>query len=207
MAGIKNQKWIQPRLTSGDSAVLERAGIMLVGSVIGGVLVLINEALITNFLGIQIYGFYAFAAMFARIGAILSAFGLPLAVLHFLPINLAQRDYPRAMGTVLGSLFLPALLGSLFGICVWLSSDWFANKVFQEPGAALFIRGLALAVPFLALLEVLGFLGRGYGSAFSYVLVRNFGPPICYFLILLYLRETAAPAAAITLGFPAANSA
>jgi O-antigen/teichoic acid export membrane protein len=205
MDGPKNRERIQPRLTSGDSAVLERAWILLAGSFLGGILVLINEALIAQFLGIQHYGFYALAAMFARIGSILSAFGLPLAVLHFVPINLSQRDHPRAMGTIVGSLFMPGLFGTAFGICVWLSSDWFANSVFQDPGAAPYIRGLAIAVPFLALLEVIGFLGRGFGSAFSYVFTRNLGPPICYFLVLLYLRHAAAPPTAITWGMPVAN--
>src|SRR5690348_942341 len=101
MNGTEHQERIEPRLTSGDPAVLERAGISLTGLFVGGILVLINEALIANYLGIQIYGFYALAAMFARVGAILSTFGLPLAVLHYVPIHLSQRDHSRAIGTVI----------------------------------------------------------------------------------------------------------
>ena len=182
------------------SAFMGFAGITLIGSTLGGLLAIVDEALIARFLGVEAYGLYALAFMLARIGSLVAAFGLPVTILHFLPVYLTQNDKERALGSVLGSILAPLLVGSVFAFGLWMVSDWLANHVFHEPRGAVYIRSLAIAVPFSALVELFGHIARGFGRAAAYVLIRSVAPPLSYMGVLLYLTHFGGAKISVTHG-------
>jgi O-antigen/teichoic acid export membrane protein len=186
--------------SNAGSAFMSFAGITLAGSVLGGVLAIIDEAMIARFLGVESYGLYALAFMLARIGSLVAAFGLPVTILHFLPVYLTQKDKERALGLVIGSSLAPLIGGSLYALGLWLLSDWLAIRVFHESGGAIYIRSLALAVPFSAMIELLAHLARGFGRAGAYVIIRSVAPPLCYMGALLYLIHFGSPKISVTHG-------
>lgn len=182
------------------------AGVTLIGTLLGGILAILNEVLIARFLGVDTYGDYAIGFMLARIGSIIAAFGMPVTVLHFLPVYLNRADKERALGSIISSLLLPMVGGVILALTLQLLSDWFAVSVFGDPRAAAYIRNLAFLIPLIALTEVLGHVARGFGYALPYVVIRNLAPPICYLAFLLYLRRIGAPPIEVTHGFISAYS-
>ena len=169
------------------------SGITLVGLALGAVLSMINEVLAARFLGVASYGLYALAMMVARIGEKMAVFGVPVSVLHYLPVHLSRGDRRHALGTVLGGI--PLLLGLGFSLAfgLWLSADWIATRVFGQPDAAPFIAVLAFAIPLMALIDLLGEITRGFGRALPYVVLRNLVPQLCMLAVLLWLWYASGP--------------
>lgn len=182
------------------SAFMGYAGVTLIGTALGGAFAIVNEAMIARFLGVEAYGRYAIAFMLARIGSILAAFGLPVTILHFLPIELNQRDKASAFGSVIGSILLPVVSGIGLSLSIWSLSDWFAVSIFHEPHAAVYIRNLAIVIPLIATTEVLGHIARGFGHALPYVVIRNLVPTLCYMCVILYLVHSGGAKVSITYG-------
>jgi len=176
------------------------ASITLTGSALGGVLVLIDEVVAARFLGVETYGLYALAFMLAKIGEIIAVFGLPISVLHFLPVHLSRSEKGLALGTIVGGALLPLVAGSLFASGVWLLAPFLASVVFAEPRAVDYIQNLALAIPLLALSDFFGQVARGFGRALPYIVIRNLTPPLCYLPVLLYLWHIGGPQIAVTYG-------
>jgi O-antigen/teichoic acid export membrane protein len=193
-------------LLQAGSAFMGYAGVTLVGTLLGGILAILNEVLIARFLGVKIYGDYAIGFMLARIGSIIAAFGMPVTVLHFLPVYLNRADKERALGSIISSVLLPLVGGVILALTLQFLSDWFAVSVFGDPRAAAYIRNLAFLIPLIALTEVLGHIARGFGYALPYVAIRNLAPPICYMGVLLYLRYIGAPPIEVTKGLIGAYS-
>jgi O-antigen/teichoic acid export membrane protein len=174
----------------GGQAFMASAAVTLAGSGLGAAFTMVNEAMAARILGPDGYGLYAIGMMLTKVGEILAVFGLPLAVLHYVPVHLSRSNARLALGTILGAVALPLLLGLCFAACLWLGANAIARDVFNAPGAAPFIAVLGLAVPGLALAELLGNVARAFGRPVVYVLVRNVIPPVSYGLMLFGLLGT-----------------
>jgi O-antigen/teichoic acid export membrane protein len=177
----------------GSGGFIGNAGITLAGAGIGAVLALANEVLAAHFLGVAAYGLYAIALMLAKMGEILAVFGLPLSVLHYLPVHLNRREHGDALGTILGAVLLPLLLGLLFAVGLALGGDWMAAHIFGESKAGRFIAIAGLAIPLLALADLLGNVARGFGSALPYIVIRNLVPALCSMAVLIVLTLRGGP--------------
>ena len=178
-------------------AFMGYAGITLGGAAIGGLLAMLDEVLIARFMGASTYGLYAIGFMLARIGSIIAAFGLPVTILHFLPVQLSRGEKERALGSIAGTVLMPLVAGGLLTLALRASSSWFANHVFSDPGAAIYINTLAILMPLIALTEVLGHIARAFGHALHYVVIRNLVPPISYLGAILCIAHAGGPKTAI----------
>ena len=178
--------------------VMRRAGITLLGSAIGGALVIFNEFLAAHYLKVQSYGLYASGLTVARIGEAVAVYGLPVAIFHYIPPYLQKSQHALVVGIVYAAALLPLLIGSTFAIVLWFLAPWLANHMFHSIAAVPFIRMLVLAVPFMASSEVLCALTRGYGHAKYYVMVRNLCAPLLFLLLFLAIAKFAAPPLWIT---------
>lgn len=168
--------------------IVKNAGITLGGAALGGAMVFVNEIILARFLGVELYGLYALAFVMAKIGEILSLFGLRIAILHFLPIYRSEQRTGLVVGTVLAALILPVVIGCLLAILLWLAAPWLAREGFDEPAAVPYMRTLAFAIPFMSLSEILGYVTRGFGHSAYYVITRNLVPPVAFMVLLTSLR-------------------
>ena len=161
--------------------------ITLLGLGAGAVLSMVNEVLAARFLGVAAYGLYALAMMAARVGEKIAVFGVPVSVLHYLPVHLSRDERRLALGTILGGIPLALGLGLLFAFGLWIGADWIAARVLGQPDAAYFITILGFAIPLMALIDLLGEITRGFGRALPYVVLRNLAPQLCTMGILIWL--------------------
>lgn len=170
-----------------SSGFLGNAGITLVGSGVGAVLAFANEVLAAHFLGVAVYGLYALALMLAKVGEIVAVFGLPLSVLHYLPVHLSRLQRGHALGTIIGAVMLPLVFGLGFALALLFAGEWVATDVFRQPQAGRFIATIGAAIPLLALADLLGNVARGFGRALPYIIIRNITPALCYMSVLILL--------------------
>jgi O-antigen/teichoic acid export membrane protein len=174
-------------ILSASSGFIGNASITLLGSAAGAGLSMCNEVLAARFLGISAYGLYALALMLSRTGEKLAAFGVPVSVVHYLPVQLSRGQRREALGTVVGALPLPLCVSLLFAVIGWLGSDAIASRVLRQPAAAPFIVVLAWIVPLLTLGDLLGHITRGFGRALPHVLIANLVPQLCAAAVLIPL--------------------
>src|ERR1700719_2722210 len=174
-----------PPATAGG-AVLRAGGgfigntsITLLGLGVGAVLSMVNEVLAARFLGVAAYGLYALAMMAARVGEKIAVFGVPVSVLHYLPVHLNRDERQLALGAVVGGIPMSLGLGLALAFGLWIGADWIAAHVFGQPDAAYFIAVLGFAIPLMALIDLLGEITRGFGRALPYVVLRTLAPQLC----------------------------
>lgn len=184
-----------------SAGMLSRAGVTLIGSAVGAVVVFLNAILAARYLGAQIFGLFGLAIILAKLCETISVFGLHFGILHYLPIYRAEGRMRRVLGTIVSSLILPALIALILAPVVWFAAPWLANEVFDEPSGAIYIQMLALSIPFLSLSEILGFITRGYGFVIYYVLIRNLVAPLSLLVFLVLLMTLEADPLWITAAF------
>ncbi len=183
-----------PAPNSSSHAVLGSAALTLGGSALGAVLMLVNEAIAARILGAAGYGLYAMGMMCAKIGEIMALFGLPLAILHFLPVHLHRADDARAVGAIVAGAAAPLLLGSALAAALWAGAPSIAAALHQ-PGAAPSIALLGLAIPLMAMADMLGNLGRAFGRPIVHVAARNLALPLAFCALLLLTPGLGVPGA------------
>jgi O-antigen/teichoic acid export membrane protein len=178
-------------------------GLTFAGSVLGAVFSVFNEALAARFLGIEAYGSYGIALMLAKVGEIIAVFGVPLSVLHFLPIYLSQLQFQLALGVIVGGLLLPLAVGFGFAFAAGLWHEWIAAEIFHQAQVADYIAVFACAIPFMALSDLLGNIARGFGRPLPYIIIRNLVPPLCYMPVLIGLSFSSGPKIGAAYGYTA----
>lgn len=181
--------------------IVKNASVTLLGAVVGGALSFGNEVASARFLGVENYGLYALGLLIARVGEVLSMFGLRLSVLHFLPLHRKDGRADLLAGTIIAALALPMVVGPLFLLGVWFGAPALEQLVFKQTGALPYIQLLALAIPFMSLSDILGHMTRAFGHAGYYVLTRNLVPPVVFMLLLTYSIFTKAQELSITRSF------
>jgi O-antigen/teichoic acid export membrane protein len=173
---------------SDQSVVIKSAGITLIGSALGGLMIILGEVLAARLLTGQAYGLYASGITVARIGEVIAVFGLPVSIFHYIPIYRRSSQRHLVIGSVYAASLLPLILGSAFALAAWVAAPWLGRHVFSSTEVVRYIRLLVLAVPFMASAEILGAITRGFGYAKYYVIVKNLIPPVVFLTTLALMR-------------------
>lgn len=194
------QKSADAGLLQAGAEFIGAAGITLGGAVVGAMLMMGSEVLTARFLGVAGYGLYALAIMFARVNAVLMVFGVPISILHYLPIQLSRGEPRRALGTVLGALPLPLANGLMLALALAFCGDWVAARLLHQPQASHFLAVLGFAVPLVVLVDLLGSIARGLGHALPAVLTQNITPQLCAICVLLLLMFLHGPQIGVAYG-------
>lgn len=188
-----------------DTGLVKRGWVNLLGAVGGAFLVFGNEILVARIMGVPTYGLYAMGLVVARMAETVAVFGLTSGMMHFLPFYLKEDLIAQVTGTIVASLLLPLLLGVLSALFIWFAAPWIATSVLDVPNATPYLRLLAIPIPLLCAIEVLGVITRGFGRAEYYVLIRNITPPVVYMSLLVLLLVTDGTALTVARAFGAAQ--
>jgi O-antigen/teichoic acid export membrane protein len=169
------------------SAFFANAAVTLVGIGAGAVLMMINEVLAARFLGVAGYGLYALALMLTKTSAVMAVFGVPVSVLHYLPVHLSRDERQHALGTILGCIPVPVAIALVLALGLGIGGDWLAAHVLKQPGAGPFLAVLGFAIPLLVMVDLLGIIVRGFGRALPAVVTQNMVPQLCSIAVLASL--------------------
>ncbi len=181
-------------------ALIGSASLMLLGSAAGAMFSMANEVLAARFLGVASYGLYALALLLAKSSQMVAAFGVPVSVMHFLPVYLSRGERGQALGTIIGSIPGPLSVGLAFGLALWLGGDWVAAHILGQPGAGRFLVVLGFAIPLLVLLDVLGHVARAFGRTLPFIVIEKLTPQLCVMAVLTSLLLWHGPLIGIAYG-------
>ncbi len=176
------------------------AGITLIGAAAGAVVMMGSEVVAARFLGVAGYGLYALALMVAKASAVIAVFGVPVSVLHYLPVQLSRNERQRALGTVLGCIPLPLAIGLVSAVGLGIGGHWVAAHVLGQAGAGRFLVVLGFAIPLLVTIDLLAHIARGFGRALPAIVMQNIAPPLCLAAVLLWLLLSSGPQIGVAYG-------
>ncbi|MGH9260084.1 MAG: flippase, partial [Acidimicrobiales bacterium] len=118
--------------------------------------------LLARELGAGDYGLYVLAISAATLFSGISLLGLDDAVVRYVAILSGRRDAPGVRGTIQIGLGAAAAMGVVVGVVLYLGAEPIATGLFDEPQLTRLLRFVALAVPFLAVSNVLAGTARGF---------------------------------------------
>jgi len=149
------------------------AGISFVGMLFGGASQYIYHVLLAKFLGPSYLGLFVLGLSLVSISSALSQMGLDNGVLRYVSIYRGVGDKARVKGTVVRALQLTAIASLIIGTVVFVSSNAIATAIFQKPHLTNIVAGLAISIPFLALMALALTVCQAFYIAKYSALVRN----------------------------------
>jgi O-antigen/teichoic acid export membrane protein len=182
------------------SAFVGNAAVTLAGMGAGAVFMMVNEVLAARFLGVAGYGLYALALMLTKVSGVIAVFGVPISVLHYLPVYLSRDERQRALGTVLGSIPLPLAIGVVLALVLGGGGYWIAANVLGQPETGPFLVVLGCAIPLLVMIDMLGSISRAFGRALPAVVIQNMAPQLCAIAVVVSLILWSGPPIGVAYG-------
>ena len=151
------------------------AGIALVGSVVGMLLVFVNRFLIARYGTEAWYGVFSLAFVILNICVIIATLGLDLGITRSLAYARGENKTKKVQELISTSIQLGLLASISLGIIVFFTSDIIATKIFHDTTLSLPLKIFALGIPFFTMISVLVALFRGFDNV----------KPTAYFLNIL----------------------
>lgn len=139
-------------LLSSMRSVMDGASLNVVGNVVSKVLGFLFTLLLTRWLGVYLYGLFAFGQTVVGSILLFANFGSDLSVVRFLSAN---RDDPGFQRRVLGLSYLTTLVAStLVGVGVFVLAPTITRYTLDDPTFTPVLRAFTLVVPFVALSRI-----------------------------------------------------
>ncbi len=172
-------------------------GLMLGGSGFGRFLGLAFNFLTARVAGEALFGLYTLTQTVVNYLVALANFGLDQAVVRFAAIHRGTGDEPRLKGVVLQGLAVNASLGLLGGAGLYLLAPRISVSLFHKPELTVFLKWVALAVPFIALLNIFFGITQGLRLMKHTPLIRDLGYPVLKLVVAVALFAAGMRAGAI----------
>jgi O-antigen/teichoic acid export membrane protein len=143
--------------------------------------------LLARLLGAEQFGLYNLAMTAAAVAAGLALLGLKPALVRYVSLYASRRDSAGLWGTLQIGLGLPALLGVLMGVGLYVLAPAIAERLFSEPRLVPLLRLVSLVVPFLALSRLIAAATRGFNKMQYTVIAQKISQPLIRLVLLLIL--------------------
>jgi len=138
--------------------------IVFIGLIVGMLLAFIGRVIVIRYITQSEYGTFCIALALLNIFVIISTLGLqegvPRQIAYFRGKNKGRKDY----GVVISSLQIALVTAVLFSSLLFFASDFISIKFFHNPELSLPLKIFSAALPFLALINILTAIFRGYGK-------------------------------------------
>lgn len=164
--------------------VAKGAGVAFIGQMAGKAISLILQILLSRVLGVSVYGIYALGYTVLNISTQTSLLGLPSSVVRFGAIYHGEADRKRLRGLLLTAIvFVTA--SSLFGLALlFFLAKPLSLKIFNEPDLAEFLKIVAFALPFYALIHIFAASAQALRRIDYDVAIKEIMHPSAKFLIV-----------------------
>ncbi|HET6380055.1 MAG TPA: oligosaccharide flippase family protein [candidate division Zixibacteria bacterium] len=143
--------------------------------------------LLARLLGSEEYGLYNTALSLAAIATSFAVVGLDAALVRYASIFSARDDEPGLRGAMQFGVALPAVLGAMIALGIFISADLVASRLFDVPELAPLLRVIALMVPAMVVAHQLAAVLQGLKRIQYGVLAQQVIQPMARFLILLVM--------------------
>ncbi len=166
--------------------VAKGAGITFVGDFFGKGTNYISQVVIARLLGVEVFGLYALGLVIFNVAQTFATMGLAQGGLRYVSIYQATGDKDKVKGTIIQSLCIPFMLGSIIGLIGFFLADDIA-RIFNKPTLTNVIKIVSLGIPFMATLMVAAVIPRGFLKTQYFVYSKNiFHPIVNLALVMLF---------------------
>lgn len=169
------------------ATVSKQAGIGGVGLVVGNLLTYGTMVLAARVVGAELFGLFHLGFTIFLICVVIAGLGLNQGVLRFVSSYIGLQDDARLKGTIILGARRTFIAGCGLAAVVFLTAPVLANHIFFEPGLTQVLRGLMLALPCAAMLEVLLATLQGSQRISWVVGLRHGVQPVSRLLLMVAL--------------------
>jgi O-antigen/teichoic acid export membrane protein len=166
----------RPRATGpeveGVRGIAQGTTLLLVGSVAGAVLTFGFQALVARSLSVEDVGRYFEATAVAGMTLAICTGGLRFGLVRF---TAAHGESASLLARRLTTW--DVMLAGLLTVALWLAAPLVAAHVLHDPGVAVVIRTVSVAVPLATLGTLTAAVARGRGAFGHHFLIDQVGPP------------------------------
>ncbi len=163
--------------------------------------------LIVARMGSEVWGGISLGLAYFEILSTLVCLGMLTGVVRNVALYLAEGDAARVRGTILSAWGLATVTGLVVATGLWLSSQWLAVEVFDDPGLSIVFRAIAWLIPINAGYQVLAKVLLGGQQVSSYVAIWRIGDNALKFLVVLSLYLLGWELEAVLLAYAVAAGA
>ncbi|WIV67171.1 flippase [Natrialbaceae archaeon AArc-T1-2] len=168
-------------------AVLAKQGsITFVGNVVNGVLGFAIVMLMTRFVSPSVYGLFVLATSVVLFMQVFANLGLPLAIDYFVPQYLDDDEPGKAKGVIVQVTTAVLVSATVVSIALTVGAST-VSGLFREPSLAVALVLLSVAIPMLAIYNVLLTSYYSIKKLQYRVLVRDLVRPVVRFVATLGL--------------------
>lgn len=162
-------------LTDSLRKIARGTGIALVGTFVAMLLGFIIRIIIARYSTETDYGVYSMAIVIMTFAITLVSLGLPDGTSRYIAYFRGRRETGKVKGVISVSFQLTAIASIIVGLALFFSAEYLATNIFHTPDLAHAIKVFAVGVPFLALINILVSIFRGYDrmepqAYFQYIL-------------------------------------
>ncbi len=164
--------------------IAKGAGITFFGDFFGKGVNFISQILIARLLGTELFGLYALGLVIFNVAQTLAGMGLSQGVVRYVAIHDGAGNPEKVKGTILLSVGLPFIVGSVIGLVLFLAADGIANNI-GKPELSRVIKITSFGVPFMAAMMASIAATRGFKKMQYYVYVKNIFHPIANLALIV----------------------
>ncbi len=147
----------------------------------------LNQIVLARILGAGGVGEILLALTVVKISTQIAKFGMEEAMMRFIPLYIDRGDAGRLRGTIRFALSFSLLISILFIALVLIFSKFISINIFHSEGLLKLLPVVVVAIPVLAIRDVIGGILKGYKDTFRALVPENFVSPFFRLVIFLLL--------------------
>lgn len=169
--------------------IFKGSAITFFGSLAGKGALYLLLIVLSRALGAEAVGLFVLGLALLNLASIVSMLGLHTGALRYASIYYGSNHRERLKGTVIQAVAYSFAVGIIFGVLVFLSAGFIAEKIFKSSEIEGVIRAFSIAIPFLSSLLVTANITRASKRMQYFIYIKEFFQPGLgiIFIILLSL--------------------
>lgn len=124
--------------------------------------------------GPAVYGTFSLALIIFSFAVTISLLGFHEGILRFIPLYRGTKKINNIRYIFRFSVFILTLSSLLFGLILFFSSEFISINIFHEPNLVIFLKILAIAMPFYMIGSVFLCLIRGFEKIKAHSFISEF---------------------------------
>jgi len=158
--------------------VFKGGSVVFVGLIAELAISFVAKVVIARFLGREIYGGVSLGITMMSVISVFTLLGLNNGVARYLP----RYDTPeRRRGIILSAFQTVVPLSIAVGTVIFISAEWIATVLFNDPGITPILRVFALIIPLTSVVRLTISSVQGMKHTVPKVYIKNLSLPICRF--------------------------
>jgi len=178
--------------------------IVFVGTIVGMLSHFGARLLFARFFSQSQYGIFSLVVIVLNIATVIATLGFDQGSTRQIAHSRGKGDAVKVQGLISSSLQLALIASILVSVMLFFTSGIISTEIFHEPGLALSLKIVVLAIPFYVLTKVLGAIFLGFDEVKPKVYFEQISWNILFLLLLVLVILLRLPFQAGILAFSAA---